>query len=428
MLAYGSSWQKKLSKPVMTPFQSFFQSEATLVPLNYYAALQFSCLKIFERLAKLEIVWRKGALKTKLFGIEVEQNSFVHSHFETQTWKEHFFKQLQTMSPPRPESEAELKKIEKNERRRKSYKAKREASSYQKIKDEIPEIPGWLMSNQLGKQLEASDKFTMLVEKGEISVIDEVINQGGVPVLVEFLATGDTAELRLIAAQSLANIARGNLVQTQVIIDQNGIPPLVYRLGTGNDEIREMAICALSNISYHSTHTREAVIDSGAFLELWKLLKQPFEPRLTILTKASLALANFCRGEPPNKTVFNQIRQNMPVLKQLLLMTDKQVATNACTTFSLIASKADMIQAVDEAQICARMIELIKKPMPECFEPALLTLAEIAAQNHVSAQRIIGEDLQWLQSFFTDQNNIKIVTQALRLISNLTWTVFQIQV
>lgn len=57
---------------------------------------------------------------------------------------------------------------------------------------------------------------------------------------------------------------------------------------------------------------------------------------------------------------FFQIRQNMPVLKQLLLMTDKQVATNACTTFSLIASKADMIQAVDEAQICPRMIELIK--------------------------------------------------------------------
>lgn len=82
---------------------------------------------------------------------------------------------------------------------------------------------------------------------GEISVIDEVINQGGVPVLVEFLANGDTAELRLIAAQSLANIARGNLVQTQVIIDQNGIPPLVYRLGTGNDEIREMVQCMLHN-------------------------------------------------------------------------------------------------------------------------------------------------------------------------------------
>ncbi|KAI5424602.1 hypothetical protein KIW84_030705 [Lathyrus oleraceus] len=324
------------------------------------------------------------------------------------------------MSPPRPESEAELKKIEKNERRRKSYKAKREASSYQKIKDEIPEIPGWLMSNQLGKQLEASDKFTMLVEKGEISVIDEVINQGGVPVLVEFLATGDTAELRLIAAQSLANIARGNLVQTQVIIDQNGIPPLVYRLGTGNDEIREMAICALSNISYHSTHTREAVIDSGAFLELWKLLKQPFEPRLTILTKASLALANFCRGEPPNKTVFNQIRQNMPVLKQLLLMTDKQVATNACTTFSLIASKADMIQAVDEAQICARMIELIKKPMPECFEPALLTLAEIAAQNHVSAQAVISAGLVFalVNSTRAESDFRKDAAQAILNITN----------
>lgn len=50
----------------------------------------------------------------------------------------------------------------------------------------------------------------------------------------------------------------------------------------------------------------------------------------------------------------------MPVLNQLRVMKDKQVATKACITFSLIASKADMIQAVDEAQICPRPIELLK--------------------------------------------------------------------
>ncbi|XP_058742505.1 importin subunit alpha-4-like [Vicia villosa] len=300
-------------------------------------------------------------------------------------------------------------------------------------KDEISEIPGWLISDELDKQREATKRLNMLVEQGETSVIQEVVKQNAVvPYLINLLANGNTYEQRLLAAQCLANIARGNEEQTMVIIDQHAaIPPLVYSLETGRDDIKEMAILALSNISGHSTTTRDAVVKSGAFEGLWKLLKNPLEPRLTILKQASLALSVFCRGDPPSLEVFDKIRLNMFVLKQLLMMrTDKEVTKNACITFSLIASKGspDMIQAVDSARICPRLIGLIKLPMPECFEPALLTLAKIAAQSHDYAQRVIeGGDLDWLQSFFTEENNINIVTQALRLISNLTRTAVQIQ-
>ena len=62
------------------------------------------------------------------------------------------------------------------------------------------------------------------------------------------------------------------------------------------------------------------------------------------------------------KTFFGscQVRAALPVLRQLIYMNDEEVLTDACWALSYLSDGTnDKIQAVIEAGVCPRLVELL---------------------------------------------------------------------
>lgn len=62
------------------------------------------------------------------------------------------------------------------------------------------------------------------------------------------------------------------------------------------------------------------------------------------------------------KTFFGsfQVKAALPVLRQLIYMNDEEVLTDACWALSYLSDGTnDKIQAVIEAGVCPRLVELL---------------------------------------------------------------------
>jgi hypothetical protein len=80
--------------------------------------------------------------------------------------------------------------------------------------------------------------------------------------------------------------------------------------------------------------------------------------KLSMLRNATWTLSNFCRGKP--QPPFELVSPALPTLARLIYSTDEEVLTDACWALSYLSDGSnDKIQAVIEAGVCRRMVELL---------------------------------------------------------------------
>lgn len=78
-----------------------------------------------------------------------------------------------------------------------------------------------------------------------------------------------------------------------------------------------------------------------------------------MIRNAVWALSNICRGKNPPPD-FSKVVKALPILARLLLHTDKDVLTDACWAISYLSDGPnDKIQAVIDAGVCRRLVELL---------------------------------------------------------------------
>ncbi|CAL5413064.1 unnamed protein product [Camellia sinensis] len=294
------------------------------------------------------------------------------------------------------------------------------ASTVEKKLESLPSLVAGVWSNDSNLQLEATTQFRKLLSIERSPPIEEVIQSGVVPRFVEFLMREDFPQLQFEAAWALTNIASGTSENTKVVIDHGAVPIFVKLLASPSDDVREQAVWALGNVAGDSPRCRDLVLSNGALIPLLAQLNE--HAKLSMLRNATWTLSNFCRGKP--QPPFDQTKPALPALQRLIHSSDEEVLTDACWALSYLSDGTnDKIQAVIEAGVCQRLVELLLHPSPSVLIPALRTVGNIVTGDDVQTQplSIIEHGaLPCLLNLLTHNHKKSIKKEACWTISNIT--------
>ncbi|MCD7454355.1 hypothetical protein HAX54_024444 [Datura stramonium] len=298
------------------------------------------------------------------------------------------------------------------------FPANLQTSTVEKKLESLPSMVAGVWSNDSNLQLEATTQFRKLLSIERSPPIEEVIQSGVVPRFVEFLMREDFPQLQFEAAWALTNIASGTSENTRVVIDHGAVPIFVKLLGSPSDDVREQAVWALGNVAGDSPRCRDLVLSNGALIPLLAQLNE--HAKLSMLRNATWTLSNFCRGKP--QPPFEQVRPALSALQRLVHSNDEEVLTDACWALSYLSDGTnDKIQAVIEAGVCPRLVELLMHPSPSVLIPALRTVGNIVTGDDLQTQCIIEHGaLPCLLSLLTHNHKKSIKKEACWTISNIT--------
>jgi len=88
---------------------------------------------------------------------------------------------------------------------------------------------------------------------------------------------------------------------------------------------------------------------------------------------------------------FELVKPALATLAQLIYSQDEEVLTDACWALSYLSDGPnEKIQAVIEAGVCRRLVELLMHPSPSVQTPALRTVGNIVTGDDIQTQIIIN--------------------------------------
>lgn len=291
-----------------------------------------------------------------------------------------------------------------------------DAASAQKLQA-IPLLCAQLGSNDINQQLSATVQFRKLLSMERNPPIDEVIASGVVPVFVQLLQRHDNPAMQFEAAWALTNIASGTSDHTTIVIESGAVPIFIQLLMSPVDDVKEQAVWALGNIAGDSARCRDYVLQLGVLPPLLRITTEV--SKVSMLRNATWTLSNLCRGKPIPE--FALVSPALPVLAHLLYHTDEDVLTDACWAVSYLSDGPnDRIQAVLDAGVARRLVELLMYNQASVQTPALRTIGNIVTGSDEQTQAIIGcGALVCLQSLLTHSKK-SIRKEACWTISNIT--------
>jgi importin subunit alpha-1 len=282
--------------------------------------------------------------------------------------------------------------------------------------EQLPQLVAGVMSNDAMQQLQATVTFRKLLSIESNPPISQVIATGVVPRFVTFLQS-QSPKLQFEAAWTLTNIASGTSTETRVVVDAGAVPVFVALLRSPHDNVREQAIWALGNIAGDSPNWRDYVLSFDAMT----LLLENFTDmsRDSLIRNAIWTLSNFCRGKP--QPSFTVVERALPVLAFMIRNDDADVLADACWALSYLSDGPnEKIQAVINADVLPRLVELLEHKSYSVQTPALRCIGNIVTGDDQQTQKVI--DLRALHSLakLLDSPKRSIRKETCWALSNIT--------
>jgi importin subunit alpha-1 len=255
----------------------------------------------------------------------------------------------------------------------------------------VDKIPTYVInmqkSHDFAQQFAAVRAVRKLLSKENNPPIQDVIDSGAVPHLVQLIKPGVArATLQFEATWALTNIVSGNSSHTQIVIDAGALPFFAQLLHLPNQQVREQAVWALGNTAGDSPAHRDKVIATGCAPRLAEMAT--VEDALPVLRNVTWTMSNMCRGKPP--VSFASISCFVKPLAKLLCSADTEIIADAAWALSYItenADEADPIQIViTTAGVVGRLVELLSHRATNVQTVALRTVGNIVTGNDHQTQ------------------------------------------
>ncbi|XP_051155864.1 importin subunit alpha [Leptopilina boulardi] len=282
----------------------------------------------------------------------------------------------------------------------------------------VDEVIVGMNSQDEANVLLATQTCRKMLSREKNPPIDVMISKGIVPRCIEFLGYHHNASLQFEAAWALTNVASGTSDQTNVVIEHGAIPKLIDLLESPHPNVAEQAVWALGNIAGDGPAARDQVLSQGAMQLLIGLIKPTIN--VTFARNIVWTISNLCRNKNPAPP-FESVKVALPMLKNLLTNTDKDILADACWALSYLTDGPnEKIQAVLDCGLVPHLVALLGSQEVSVLTPALRSVGNIVTGNDIQTDAIINaEAIKYLCSLLQHQRG-NIVKEAAWTISNIT--------
>ncbi|XP_058040640.1 importin subunit alpha-1-like [Ahaetulla prasina] len=251
----------------------------------------------------------------------------------------------------------------------------------------LKDIVELIQSDDLFLQLKATKAVRKMLCK-KVPPINQIIESGIIPKLVEFLYYHDTPNLQFESAWALTNIASGTSEQTKAVIDANGVQGFVVLLSSPHIHICEQSVWALANIAGDGSVYRDTLINFDVIPPVLSLVK--LSNPVSFLRKVIWTLSNFCKHKNPSPPL-DAVKQMLPTFTCLLQHKDEDIISDTCwAIYYLTNATHHHIQVVVEAGVLPRLVELLFTNELSILTPAVRAMGNVVTGTEEQTQMAIS--------------------------------------